>query len=286
MSERFIRLFTAESNLHVDGSPVIVEAGALLKDTVNNNIIAQLKFLNFSEKTISYLRVYIYPLDSMNQRIGEAIAFEYLDISIPTDAEFGSKQPLFMPNASTRAFEIYGYDVRFEDGTSWSCKNSKWNSLKSDAEEFKYSKEEIEIYQEASALCKSNDKTALIKAIELFNKIKDHRPVEEEIKYCEERIRILKEKEIVEIYKEASALCKSDNKYALIRAIKLFDELKDHRSVEEEIKRCKERIKILNEQKQEDIKKYEKKRRILAFVFVAFIIITIILLLLLLFLIN
>ena len=190
MSERFIRLFTAESNLHVDGSPVIVEAGALLKDTVNNNIIAQLKFLNFSEKTISYLRVYIYPLDSMNQRIGEAIAFEYLDISIPTDAEFGSKQPLFMPNASTRAFEICGCEVRFEDGTSWSCEKSMWKSIDKDT---KALLDSVKFYKQALELSESDCIEDLEEAIEIFEKTKDSQSVEEEIQRCEEKILALEE---------------------------------------------------------------------------------------------
>ena len=201
MSERFARLFTAKNNLHVDGSPVIVEAGALLKDTVNKNIIAQLKFLNFGEKTISYLRVYISPLDSMNRRIGEAIAFEYLDISVPTNTEFGSKQPLLIPNASTRAFEICGCDVLFEDGSSWTCEKSQWKPLNSDSETLKYSKEIIKIYKEASDLCESEVKWDLIRAVKLFKKIKDCRSVEEEIKRCEEKIKILEKREQEDIQK-------------------------------------------------------------------------------------
>ena len=242
MSERFVRLFTAESNLHVDGSPVIIKAGALLKDTVTAKIIAQLKFLNLSGKTISYLRVYICPLDAMNHRMCEAIPYEYLDISIPPCKEFGSKQPLFMPNASTRAFEIFGCDVRFKDGTSWSCKNSSWNS---DADEVKYSKEVIEIYKKASVLCNSNDKSDLIRAIRLFNKIKDHQPVEDEIRRCQERLRNLIDAEIVGTYSKASELCNSNDKSDLIRAIQLFNKIKDHQPVEDEIRRCQERLRNL-----------------------------------------
>ena len=208
MSERFIKLFTAESNLYFDGSPVIIEAGALLKDTATEKIIAQLKILNLSEKTISYLSVYISPLDSMNRRIGEAIAFEYLDICVPTHTEFGSKQPLFMPNASTRAFEICGCDVRFEDGSSWTCEESTWNPIDKDT---KALLDSVKYYKQALELSESDCIEDLDKAIELFEKIKDRQSVEEEIKRCEEKI-------------------------------------KDIQSVEEEIKRCEEKMLALEEQ--------------------------------------
>lgn len=33
MSERYLKLFSLEENLYIPGSPVLIAAGALLKDT-------------------------------------------------------------------------------------------------------------------------------------------------------------------------------------------------------------------------------------------------------------
>ena len=44
MAERFEKLFELPNNLYSSGSPVIVVAGALLKDTETGRIIVQLKY--------------------------------------------------------------------------------------------------------------------------------------------------------------------------------------------------------------------------------------------------
>mgnify|MGYP004418353471 FL=1 len=52
MSERYIRVFSLKSEIYAASSPIVISAGALLKDSQTGNIIAQLKFTNISEKTI------------------------------------------------------------------------------------------------------------------------------------------------------------------------------------------------------------------------------------------
>ena len=42
MSERYTRLFALEENLYSDGSPVVISAGALLKDNQTGAVLAQL----------------------------------------------------------------------------------------------------------------------------------------------------------------------------------------------------------------------------------------------------
>lgn len=48
MAERYQRLFSSEPNLYAEGLPVILVAGALLKDNKTGRLLAQLKFKNIS----------------------------------------------------------------------------------------------------------------------------------------------------------------------------------------------------------------------------------------------
>ena len=52
MSERFSRIFSLAENLYSEGSPIIIKAGALLKDNETNMLIAQLKMQSISDKMI------------------------------------------------------------------------------------------------------------------------------------------------------------------------------------------------------------------------------------------
>ena len=63
MSERYSRLFSLPNNLYVENAPVVISAGALLKDTQSNKIIAQLKFKNINRKNISAITVSVQPFD-------------------------------------------------------------------------------------------------------------------------------------------------------------------------------------------------------------------------------
>ena len=57
MSSRYSRLFTLPGNLYTEGSPVLIAAGALLKDNNTDKVLAQLKFRNISNKAISSVKI-------------------------------------------------------------------------------------------------------------------------------------------------------------------------------------------------------------------------------------
>ena len=48
MSERFEKLYALQNDLYSDGAPIIVSAGALLKDTETGRIIVQMKYHSLS----------------------------------------------------------------------------------------------------------------------------------------------------------------------------------------------------------------------------------------------
>lgn len=116
MSERFTRLFTLPS-LYADGSPVIIQAGALLKDNSNGNILAQLKFKNVTGQIIKCLTVSIYTYDSAERLLESGHTFQYLDINAGRNYEFGSKVPVPLFNNTARSFGIRITEVIFDDKT-------------------------------------------------------------------------------------------------------------------------------------------------------------------------
>lgn len=57
MSERYTRLFALPENLYAEGSPVLLSAGALLKDNETGKVLVQLKIKNIGSKTIKAAKV-------------------------------------------------------------------------------------------------------------------------------------------------------------------------------------------------------------------------------------
>ena len=50
MSDRYKSLFKLEEGVYSCGSPIIINAGALLNDTQNEKILVQLKLTNINNK--------------------------------------------------------------------------------------------------------------------------------------------------------------------------------------------------------------------------------------------
>ena len=131
MSERYSKLFSMPENLYTEGSPVIIAAGALLKDNQTGRIIAQLKLCSISPKTIKAATVSIFPLNTMGKPLGEAIRYEYLDLNSARDTDFGSKSAIPMPDITTRSFSAAVAEVIFTDNSVWNANDALWETLKS-----------------------------------------------------------------------------------------------------------------------------------------------------------
>ena len=194
MSERYIKLFSSKENLYAKDSPVVIRAGALLKDSQTGKMIAQLKFQSVSEKTISYLKIAISQLDAVNNPLGEPVAFEYLDLSVGYRKEFGSKKPLPLPNASARGFVVGVSTVGFADGSVWTCDDPDWQPMVNDSAVARLMQVESR-YEEALALFQSDRVDDVKKALEYFTEIRDEKDVTVEIAQCENKIQELQEQE-------------------------------------------------------------------------------------------
>ena len=186
MSERYIKVFSGNENLFVEGAPLVIRASALLKDTATGKMIAQLKFQNVSEKIVSYVKVTLTQLDSVKKVLDKPFDFEYLDISVAPTEDFGAKNPITLPNASTRAFLVGVVSVGFSDGTVWSSDNTDWNGASADSEIAKKIDAEA-IYKKAVVLSKGKDREDVQKAKELFESIAETKDVSAEIERCHKR---------------------------------------------------------------------------------------------------
>ena len=130
MSEqRYSRLFSLPENLYAAGSPVLICAGALLKDNQSEKILAQLKLKNIREKEIKAITVSISPLDTLDHPLGSPLEYQYLDLTAFRDDEFGQKTPIFLPDESTRAFSVEVTEVIFSDNTLWHPSGAPWQPL-------------------------------------------------------------------------------------------------------------------------------------------------------------
>lgn len=116
MAERFSHLYKLQNNLYAVDSPVIVAAGALLKDTQTNNVIVQLKFHSISNAIIKALKVGISAFDVAGKELDGVEEYQYLDLNIQNGQEFGSNKAIVMPDPVTRSFAIKGITVVLADG--------------------------------------------------------------------------------------------------------------------------------------------------------------------------
>lgn len=126
MSERYARLFALPENLYQPGSPVMILAGALLKDNQTGGILALIKFKNVGTKPIRGLKVRFFPQDLTGIDLDQPLEHQYLDLNAARDGEFGQKEPVAFPNAITRAFRVEVYQVVFADGTLWNQEQNQW----------------------------------------------------------------------------------------------------------------------------------------------------------------
>ena len=119
MSERYTRLFTLPGSLYAQDSPLIILAGALLKDNQTGRVLAQLKLKNVGTKSVKAVKVSVTPLDAAGMENGQSVEHQYLDLHAAQDGEFGQKEPIPFPDPTTRAFHGAITQVVFTDGSLW-----------------------------------------------------------------------------------------------------------------------------------------------------------------------
>ncbi len=130
MSERYSKLFSLPENLYTTGAPVVIAAGALLKDNQSGNVLAQLKLQNINSQTIKAAAVQIFPMDTAGDAIDETATYQYLDLNAGRDEFFGQKTAIPLPNAATRSFSVIVTEIIFSNNEKWIAEEAKWRPLK------------------------------------------------------------------------------------------------------------------------------------------------------------
>ena len=120
MSERYTRLFSLPENLGLENCPVVISAGALLKDNITGKVLAQLKLRNLTSQAVKAVKVKIHAYDTAKAELNGVDTFSYLDLNVPLDGEFGSQTPIPLPDTATRSFTVDILSVVLADGTVYS----------------------------------------------------------------------------------------------------------------------------------------------------------------------
>ena len=129
MSSRYQELYRLPNKLYVENSPVLIEAGALQKDTVSDKVLAQIKIRNLSTKDIIACKVAIKAYETNGNEVEGVSEFSYLDINISKGKEFGTKTPIYLPNNATRKFSVVVKEVVFEDNSIWTSNLIEWTQI-------------------------------------------------------------------------------------------------------------------------------------------------------------
>lgn len=129
MSERYSKLFAPPENLYTPGAPVVIAAGALLKDSQTGKVLVQLKLRSIQDKRIKAAKVSVIPLDTVGKPLGGSVAHQYLDLDAARDIAFGQKSPIALPDPATRAFSAAVTEVIFADNTVWTASGAPWAPL-------------------------------------------------------------------------------------------------------------------------------------------------------------
>lgn len=119
MADRFSRLFMLGKEIYSSGSPVIIAAGALLKDSVTDSIVAQLKFQNLFTQPVAAAKIKIRAYDIAGKEITGVDEYQYLDLDVHTGEYWGADKAIIMPDAGTRSFSVEQISVLFSGSSSW-----------------------------------------------------------------------------------------------------------------------------------------------------------------------
>lgn len=129
MAERFERRFALERDLYTPGSPLLLEAGALLVDHYSGQMLAQLKFKNIASRPIQRLKLRVRMLGALSEPLGKPVEFTYPQLNVPRDGEFGRTTAIVLPDQNVRSFTVEVLELSFDDGETWTPGNAPWRPL-------------------------------------------------------------------------------------------------------------------------------------------------------------
>lgn len=131
MAERYRRLYALPENLYTSGSPVLIQAGALLMDTQTRKVLAQLKLKNLYDSTLIACKVSVKTFDPSGTEVDGVKEYFYLDISADRGKDFGAQTPVYLPDNTTRKISVCVTEAVYETGEVWKSTCEEWQPLPS-----------------------------------------------------------------------------------------------------------------------------------------------------------
>ena len=119
MGQRYTRISTFPENLYVNCSPIIISAGALLKDNKTGKVLAQFKFKNLSDNIITAVKLCLKSFDISGIELDGVEEYQYLDISVKPTESFGDDKAITLPDANTRNCTVIIKEVIFASVVPW-----------------------------------------------------------------------------------------------------------------------------------------------------------------------
>lgn len=129
MSERYTRVYSLSDNLYLDGAPMLIAAGALLKDNKTGRILAQLKLQNLIESKVIACKVTIRAFDTAGTELSGIESYSYLDMTVSRGQNFGAKEPITLPDSTTRRIRVSVIQAVFNNGEVWQDSIGEWTPI-------------------------------------------------------------------------------------------------------------------------------------------------------------
>ena len=128
MSERYTELYRLPSRYCLEGCPLYIEAGTLLKDTETDRVLVQLKICNLSINKVTSCKVTINSFEP-NGNFLESVNHQYLDLNVAMGGYFGAQEAIFLSINNARRYDVCITEAVFDNGEVWSSDETKWNEL-------------------------------------------------------------------------------------------------------------------------------------------------------------
>ena len=129
MAERYKRLYALPENLYTSGSPILIQAVALLKDTQTGKILAQLKLKNLFHSTLVACKVSIRAFTPSGEEVKGVENYSYLDLNVVRGQSFGAQVPIYLPDGTTRKISVFVTEAVYEDGGVWRQEKKEWRPV-------------------------------------------------------------------------------------------------------------------------------------------------------------
>lgn len=248
MSKPYQNVFSLTRSLYAEGAPLIIVAGRLLLDTDSERLVGQLKFCSVSSLSIKAVKIKIFCFDSKHKEIGEPLEFEYRDLNVGRNDEFGSKTPILLPNKASKSFEAEVIEVRFENHTVWEGKGSHW-------EPFPETRDLLDVLKDETAFSyykflfgdNARYEVQPVKDLWICSCGALNHQEEECCHICGASFAEMKKTDrSLLIEKAASAYDEAGDKESLKKAIDLLEKIGDKTDTRQKVEECREKLEVLN----------------------------------------